>query len=609
MVRPKSLQQRFTIFILLPVAFLLLSMGLIGYLYARNSLLEQWSEASMLKLERAAHQIDMRLNRPKVWLKMYYNTSGKPNADPIREDIIRQLSEMVGVVSVKFDADEQEASSLPPLTHSDEGQGRARRHPMGVTGGNMMFHKARMLEITPPRYNSQIKNQTVSIVSDLENSRGKSVGRLDVVLRFDYLMDTVLPTGWWQSHKAFLVDDSGRVLAGAGTGSGVRQRLGEKGDLLEVQIMEAMRENLYGTVIGSGYPPAEVGGFYRLQEAPWNLVMIAHGNEILSPIISFRNYYLLTGLGFILFILLLIRLVTGRTVSAIKNVTEAAGKVAKGEYNAHLIPKTRDEVGELIQNFNSMTVQLEERLQMKRALGLAKEVQQNLLPKANPVVSGLDIAGMSIYCDETGGDYYDFFTESAPEGSKIGVVVGDVSGHGISSALLMATTRAILRQHSPAEGHLSRIISDVNGQIAGDVEDSGSFVTLFYVNIDNDEKRIGWVRAGHDAAFIYDARTSSFTELSGKGLPLGVSNDIEYHETRQKISPGQIIIIGTDGIWETRDTNGKLFGKKAFKDVIRKYSHLPAKDIIDIVIEQLHEFRFPEKQEDDITLVIIKIVA
>jgi len=337
--------------------------------------------------------------------------------------------------------------------------------------------------------------------------------------------------------------------------------------------------------------------------------MIAPGDEILSSIISFRNVYLLTGTVFILLILFLVRFVTGRTVSEMKSVTQAARKVAKGEYHTHLVPKTRDEVGELIESFNSMAVKLEERMQMKRALELAKEVQQNLLPRTNPSVPGLDIAGKSIYCDETGGDYYDFFLKGTPDQAKISVVVGDVSGHGISSALLMATTRAILHQQSSTAGHLDKLVTVANRQIVKDIEDSGSFITLFYVDIDNDSRNITWVRAGHDAAFIFDAHTGSFTEFSGKGLPLGVLEDAEYHETSQAIGQGQMIIIGTDGIWETRRSDGKIFGKRAFKDMVKKYSHLSAADLIDTVIEKLHDFRYPEKQEDDITLVIIRIDA
>jgi sigma-B regulation protein RsbU (phosphoserine phosphatase) len=123
-------------------------------------------------------------------------------------------------------------------------------------------------------------------------------------------------------------------------------------------------------------------------------------------------------------------------------------------------------------------------------------VQQNLLPKENPRIKGLDIAGKSIYCDETGGDYYDFIKLDGGRPANIAIVVGDVSGHGIPSALLMATARAFIRQRAYLPGGLSQIISDVNRQIVGDVEDSGQFMTLFYMTVDQDNRCLEWVRAG-----------------------------------------------------------------------------------------------------------------
>jgi sigma-B regulation protein RsbU (phosphoserine phosphatase) len=101
-------------------------------------------------------------------------------------------------------------------------------------------------------------------------------------------------------------------------------------------------------------------------------------------------------------------LVTGGTVSSIRDISRAADRVARGDYGDPLPVKTRDEVGELTRSFNTMVLQLEERIRLKEALDVAMEVQQNLLPTEMPRAKGLDIAGESIYCDETGGDFYDF---------------------------------------------------------------------------------------------------------------------------------------------------------------------------------------------------------
>jgi hypothetical protein len=135
---------------------------------------------------------------------------------------------------------------------------------------------------------------------------------------------------------------------------------------------------------------------------------------------------------------------------------------------------------------------------IKQSLDLARDVQQNLLPHKNPQMQRLDIAGRSIYCDETGGDYYDFIISDAGKNGQLAVAIGDVSGHGISSALLMATVRSSLRQRLSQPGGAGDIISDVNRQLAHDVEDSGQFMTLFYLKIDPTKQELQWVRAGHD---------------------------------------------------------------------------------------------------------------
>ncbi|MGD8610250.1 MAG: SpoIIE family protein phosphatase [Desulfobacterales bacterium] len=113
--------------------------------------------------------------------------------------------------------------------------------------------------------------------------------------------------------------------------------------------------------------------------------------------------------------------------------------------------------------------------QMRKSLDLAKEVQQNLLSADPPKIPGLDIAGKSIYCEETGGDYYDFLYRGD---RQIDVMVGDVAGHGISAAHLMTTARAFLRLRSALPGAIKEIVADVNVQMCEDVQDSGDFRTL-----------------------------------------------------------------------------------------------------------------------------------
>jgi len=195
----------------------------------------------------------------------------------------------------------------------------------------------------------------------------------------------------------------------------------------------------------------------------------------------------------------------------------------------------------------------------------------------------------------------------AKTGKKIKIVVGDVSDHGIASALLMTTARAFLRQRVARPGTLNQIVVDVNRQLSEDVQDSGRFMTLFLCEIDGQNQTIRWVNAGHDPAVIFDQSSKNFEELTGRALPLGVSEKAGYQESRRKLAPGQIILIGTDGIWESQNTEGQMFGKERFRKVIRTHAAKAAQDILQSVIDEINQFCHPLENEDDVTLVVIKV--
>ena len=249
-----------------------------------------------------------------------------------------------------------------------------------------------------------------------------------------------------------------------------------------------------------------------------------------------------------------------------------------------------------------------EHRRVQHSLSLAMEVQQNLLPNTNPRIAGLDISGKSTYCDETGGDYYDFLEVGNSANAKIGIVVGDVSDHGIPSALLMATVRAQLRQRCSASGNIDQVVADVNRKLAQDVKESGRFMTLFYAEINRPQGIIHWVNAGHDPAILFDPAKDRFEELSSKSnLALGVMEDSRYTVAQREIVSGQILVMATDGLWEVRNTEGEMFGRDRLYEVIRENASSTAVEIQAAVFESVRRFRNDAHQEDDMTLVIVKI--
>ena len=238
----------------------------------------------------------------------------------------------------------------------------------------------------------------------------------------------------------------------------------------------------------------------------------------------------------------------------------------------------------------------------------AMEVQQNLMPNAGLAWDGLDVAGRSLFCDQTGGDYYDYFEKSGSARRTISIVAGDVSDHGLPSALLMTTARAFLRECATRPGSVSSIVGHVNRHLTHDVQASGRFMTLFYAEIDCTDRSIRWVRAGHEPALVYDPRSGEFGELAGQGgLPLGVFGDARYEEYYRELVAGQVLVIGTDGIWEARNREGRMFGKLLLQQVIRDNVVRPATEIVEKVLEALKQFLFPLDIQDDATLVVVKV--
>ena len=254
---------------------------------------------------------------------------------------------------------------------------------------------------------------------------------------------------------------------------------------------------------------------------------------------------------------------------------------------------------------------LEERRRMSRSIDLAREVQQNLMPSRPPRVQGLDMAGRSIFCNRTGGDYFDYVELADPgqEGrGRLAVVVGDVSDHGLHAAMLMISARAYLRHHLCHSEDLSEIAFDVNHHLVEDIKDSGQFMTGVLVLLDPREKKINWVRAGHDPGILYDPVEDRFEELDGEGVAFGLQDDIIYPEYSRSLKCGQIILLATDGAWEARSPGGPPFGKERLTAVVRDKARSSAEEILSEILKTLECFTETTRFQDDVSLVVIKVL-
>lgn len=291
-----------------------------------------------------------------------------------------------------------------------------------------------------------------------------------------------------------------------------------------------------------------------------------------------------------------------------RDIVAALHDIRQGRLKVWIPVRSTDEVGYTCEAINRMAGGLRERKRLRRSLTLAGAVQQSLLPRHPPDTPGLDIAGVSIPCDETGGDFFDYI-RLAQSDLGLGIVVGDVSGHGIPSALLMTTVRAMIRTRCDLPGSPCEMLADINRQLCRDVGDSGNFVTLFFLGFAGATRAITWVRAGQDPALLYTPETDSFHELMEGGPTLGVMAEAVYTNGYGHLASGQVILIGTDGIWESRSPTGEPFGKHRVRRAMRESAHLKAQEILDTLLAELTTFRAGQPVEDDITAVVVKGVA
>lgn len=336
-------------------------------------------------------------------------------------------------------------------------------------------------------------------------------------------------------------------------------------------------------------------------------VTSSEGKDVYLLIFQLRSTILTNSIFFIVVGIIVTILVGFNLALPLKQMIQVLRKIQRGQFDEKVVVTTNDEIGYTGDVINEMAQGLKDRERMRKSLDMAREIQQNLLPSVPPKIKGLDVAGRIIYCDETGGDYLDYFQTGIKDNDSCGILVGDVSGHGLQSALIMISARTVIHHHMLHNDNLADIISDANEVLYRDFSDSGNFMTMFMCNIQPKTCTINWVRAGHDPALVYDTATHRFESLTGQGMPLAVEADTVYQNNSMSYEPGQILVMGTDGIWERQSANGLPFGKNRLKELIQRHQSKTAGEILDNVLYELDAFCCQLPQQDDLTLVVVKL--
>ena len=252
---------------------------------------------------------------------------------------------------------------------------------------------------------------------------------------------------------------------------------------------------------------------------------------------------------------------------------------------------------------------LESEMARKNAeLQIAAEIQRNFLPETIPTTQGFEIAAKSIPAKEVGGDFFDVVPlEVIPmDNTRTGLMIADVSGKGVPAALFMALSRIVVRVTAMWFKKPSEVISFANPIIANNSK-TGMFVTLFYGVIDNDTRTLTYVNAGHNPPIVLRKKTGEIEELDLTGVAVGAVDDAEYTQEELQLSPGDVIVLYTDGITEAINDKEEMYDVPKLIETIRKNGDFSSQEIVDEIIRSVFAFTGSQPQFDDITLMVVKV--
>ncbi len=244
----------------------------------------------------------------------------------------------------------------------------------------------------------------------------------------------------------------------------------------------------------------------------------------------------------------------------------------------------------------------QQRDDLLRDVELAAQVQRMFLPMGKPAIAGLEIAGMMQPSKGVGGDYYDYFPIDA---HTTQIIIADVSGKGVSAALLMSATAAALRLEASHDRNMLRQVERLNAEI-GAVSDSERYVTLLVAEIDTHKRIIHYVNCGHNPALLFRAKPGTLTRLDSSCPPIGLSPDEICELASADLAAGDVVVFYTDGVTEAENRLGEEFGMERLSAVVRGGSSLSAEDLTANIFNSAANFCGDVGFHDDVTIVVVK---
>jgi len=254
------------------------------------------------------------------------------------------------------------------------------------------------------------------------------------------------------------------------------------------------------------------------------------------------------------------------------------------------------------QELQAAQAEIIEKEKLERELQLAWKVQISMLPRSLPRFAGFDFGAKIVPARVVGGDFYDFIPL---DDNTLGIAVGDVSGKGMAAAIFMAMTRSLMRSEARQAGSAQEALRGVNRHLL-EMSDSGMFVTVLYGVLNRKTGELHYGRAGHELPILCNQQGITTNPRRGHGQPLGIVPDPAIDEQAIKISPGDTLLLFTDGATDAYDEKGQLFGLGRLRNAFGACFKEPPQEVCDHLTDLVMKYQHPIPQHDDITVVTIR---
>ncbi len=348
---------------------------------------------------------------------------------------------------------------------------------------------------------------------------------------------------------------------------------------------------------------------YYLYYKPWQWILLAtsYESDIFESSATVKEHTTLIVILASVVAVLIIGFSIRKMFAPLRQLIQTTKDVAAGNLDASIVISSKDEIGELGRSFNTMLRSIKQNTRIWQELEIARSMQTRMLPAASPPIPGIELVARSLPATEVGGDFYDFLPAC---NGRYGLIVGDISGKGLSGAMVMSAAISSIRFAAEGLCNTAEILSRANQRLNHDLQ-SNMFVAACLAMLDPVKLHLSYTNAGQPLPFLCRDGRVDFVpqDQTGDRFPLGIRPAVAYRELELKLLPGDLLVFYTDGIVDMMNGHGEPYGFDRLRNAIEHHLNFSLADIISAIVADAENYGGNGNPQDDVTMMLVKVAG